>query len=136
MVVRRSEVEKLFMKVEDIAADLDIDTKEANRLIQELGKRITQKGGFYITGMIPVVYYQEMKSTCFLSSDGTEEKVYALTEKRLLRLKEFCVYSGLGQNMARKLAKEIGIEKRIGRKVLYDRILFDEWCNSQNTVDI
>lgn len=129
-------MEKLFMKAEDVAIDLNIDTKEAGKLIAELGKRIVRKGGCYIIGMVPAAYYQKMKNTGFLSSDGTEENNYTLTEKRLLHLREFCIYSGLGQNTGRKLAKVIGIEKRIGHRVLYDRVLFDEWCNKNSTVDL
>lgn len=129
-------MEKLFMKTADIAADLDIDIKEAGKLITELGRRIVRKGGCYITGMVPVAYYQKMKSTGFLSADGSKKSSYPLTEKRLLRLDEFCAYSSLGQNTARKLAKETGIEKRIGRRILYDRVLFDQWCDNHSQINI
>ncbi len=129
-------MEKLFMKTADIAADLDIDIKEAGKLITELGRRIIRKGGCYITGMVPVAYYQKMKSTGFLSTDGSEKSSYPLTEKRLLRLDEFCAYSSLGRNAARKLAKETGIEKRIGRRILYDRVLFDQWCDNHSQINI
>lgn len=125
-------MEKLFMKTADIAADLDIDIKEAGKLITELGRRIVRKGGCYITGMVPTAYYQKMKNTGFLSADGSKKSSYPLTEKRLLRLDEFCAYSSLGQNTARKLAKETGIEKRIGRRILYDRVLFDQWCDNHS----
>ncbi len=129
-------VGKLFMKAEDIAADLGIDEKEAGRLLRNLGERIKRKGGCYIAGMIPVSYYQKMKDTCFLSPDGMEPDCCCLNEKRLLSLKEFCVYSSLGQNTARRFAKKAGIEKRIGHKVLYDRVLFDEWCNNNKSIEL
>ena len=100
---------KLFMTTEDIAADLGIDEKEAGRLIRNLGERIKRKGGCYIAGMIPVLYYQKMKDTCFLSPDGMETDCCPLNQKRLLSLKEFCIYASLGQNTARQGAKKSGI---------------------------
>lgn len=127
---------KLFMTTEDIAADLGIDEKEAGRLIRNLGERIKRKGGCYIAGMIPVLYYQKMKDTCFLSPDGMETDCCPLNQKRLLSLKEFCIYASLGQNTARQAAKKSGIEKRIGHKVLYDRVLFDEWCDNNKSMKL
>lgn len=127
---------KLFMTTEDIAADLGIDEKEAGRLLRNLGERIKRKGGCYIAGMIPVSYYQKMKDTCFLSSDGMEPDCCPLNQKRLLSLKEFCIYASLGQNTARQAAKKAGIEKRIGHKVLYDRVLFDEWCDNNKSMKL
>ena len=127
---------KLFMKAEDIAADLGIDEIEAGRLLRNLGGRIKRKGGCYIAGMIPVSFYQKMKDTSFMSSDGMETDCCPLNEKRLLNLKEFCVYASLGQNTARQFAKKAGIEKRIGHKVLYDRVLFDEWCDNNKSIKL
>lgn len=127
-------MEKLFMNAEDIAADLDIGVREAKCLMSELQERIKRKGGCCIAGLVQTAYYEEMKAAGFLSDDGAAMD-YPLTEKRLLRLKEFCAYSGLGQNLARKFAKQEGIEKRIGRKALYDRVLFDEWCNENRRFD-
>lgn len=127
---------KLFMTVEDIASDLEIDEKEAGKLIRNLGERIKRKGGCYIAGMIPVSYYQKLKDTCFLSSDGMETNCCPLNQKRLLSLKEFCVYASFGQNMARKVARKAGIEKRIGHKVLYDRVLFDDWCDKNKSMEM
>ncbi len=127
---------KWFMAAEDIAADLSIDAKEAVRLIRNLGGRIERKGGCYIAGMIPVSYYQKMKDTGFMSLDGMEPDCCRLNEKRLLSLKEFCAYSSQGQNTARRFAKKAGIEKRIGHKVLYDRVLFDEWCDNNKSIEL
>lgn len=127
---------KLFMTAEDIAADLGIDKKEAGRLLRNLGGRIKRKGGFYIAGMIPVSYYQKMKDTGFMSPDGMETDCCPLNQKRLLGLKEFCIYASLGQNTARQAAKKSGIEKRIGHKVLYDRVLFDEWCDKNKSIEL
>lgn len=129
-------MEKLFMTTEEVAADLDIEIREARKLVQELGERVRRNGGFYIAGVVQTAYYEKMKSTCFLSPNGVERADPPLSEKRLLRLKEFCAYSGLGQNMARKFAKQIGIEKRIGHKVLYDREQFDRWCDENSSADI
>lgn len=129
-------MEKLFMKAEDVASDLGIDTKEAGRLIRELCRRIKRKGGYYIPGMVPAAYYEKMKGTGFLSPDGAEGKEYPLTEKRLLDLKEFCAYSGLGRDSAYRFGEKAGITKRNGRKILFDRVLFDEWCDTNRQGDL
>lgn len=137
MVVRKGrDMGKWYVTAEDIAADLDIGVKESEELMRELAERIKRKGGMAIPGKIPEAYYQQIKSTGFLSSDGAGLEDYPLTEKRLLKLKEFCAYSGLGQNMAREFAKRIGIEKRIGHKVLYDRVLFDKWCDDNGSAGL
>lgn len=49
----------------------------------------------------------------------------AFAGKRLLGIKEFCEYCGIGTCTAREWGKEIGAERRIGRRVLYDRIAID-----------
>lgn len=50
--------------------------------------------------------------------------------KRLVDIRGFMEYTGLGRNNAMKLGAEIGATIRIGRKVLYDLkkadIYFDE----------
>lgn len=127
---------KWYMTAEDIAADLGIDEKEAGRLLQNLGERIKRKGGCYIAGRVPVSYYQKMKDTDFMSPDGMEADCCPLNQKRLLSLKEFCVYASFGQNTARQFAKKAGIEKRIGHKVLYDRVLFDDWCDKNKSMEM
>lgn len=53
------------------------------------------------------------------------EKQNAFTGKRLLGIKEFCEYCGIGTCTAREWGKEIGAERRIGRRVLYDRMAID-----------
>lgn len=121
---------KAFMTVEDVAGDIGIDSASARALIRNLGERIERKGGIYIEGRIQAAFYQKMKESAFLSDDGADLDNRLLTEKRLLCLKEFCEYSGLGENTARKFAEKIGIKKRIGRKVLFDRELFDRWCDT------
>lgn len=127
-------MEKWYMTAEDIAVDLGIGTEAAEKIMRELGERIKRKGGIVVPGRMPKSYYLQMKSSDFLSNDGAED--YPMTEKRLLQLKEFCVYSGLGQSAARKFAKAVGVEKRIGHRVLYDRALFDEWCNKNQSAEL
>lgn len=55
----------------------------------------------------------------------------ALNEKRLLAIPEFQLYASIGRNNALKLAKESGAEIRIGRRLLIDRVKFDQWCSDQ-----
>lgn len=124
---------KIFLTAEDVAKDLDTDLQDAERIIKELNARIVQKGGLYIRGKVVAAFYQKMKETGFTSSEGWEDPKHKnLMEKRLLNIEEFCFYSGLKRKLVSRLAKEIGIEKRIGRRVMYDRVLFDRWCDSNN----
>lgn len=127
------EANKVFCTAEDIAADLGIDRQQAGQIVNDLSERLRAKGILTVRGAVQRGYYLQMKESGFLSDDGVYSDNRPLTEKRLLCLKEFCFYSSLGQHAARKLASEIGIERRIGRKVLYDRAAFDRWCDSCGT---
>ena len=49
-----------------------------------------------------------------------------LTEKRLLDVKELGKYCGIGICTAREWGRDIGAERRIGRRVLYDRVAVDK----------
>lgn len=118
------------MDAEDISADLGIDRQQAGQIVDDLTERLKAKGILTIKGAIQRNYYLQMKESGFLSDDGADLDNRPLTEKRLLKLKEFCEYSSLGENTARKFAEKIGIKKRIGRKVLFDRELFDRWCDA------
>jgi hypothetical protein len=121
---------KIFLTVPDVAEDLETDLKDAERIIKDLNERIVRLGGLCIKGKVSADFYYRMKCTGFTSAEGKPEPdTRSLTEKRLLNIKEFCFYSNLGKDLAREFAKENGLVKRIGRKVLYDRVLFDDWCN-------
>lgn len=52
-----------------------------------------------------------------------------LNEKRCLTVEEFQAYMGVGRNNALKIIKMSGCGKRVGRKILVDRIAFDIWMN-------
>lgn len=54
-----------------------------------------------------------------------------LDEKRCLTINEFQEYFSIGRNNALKLARQSGAIIRIGRKILVDRIVFDEWPDEQ-----
>lgn len=127
---RGDDMDKIFMDAGDISADLGIDRQQAEQIVDDLTERLKAKGILTIKGAIQRNYYLQMKESGFLSDDGVGPDDRPLTEKRLLPLKEFCIYSSLGQHAARKLAADLGIEKRIGRKVLIDRVAFDRWCDS------
>lgn len=126
----------VFHDAQYIAEDLGIGLDEAEKLIKDLRERLERKGCISIRGKIQISFYQEMKECGFMSDEWSGKERYPLTEKRLLRLDEFCEYAGVGRNTARKLAKALGIDKRIGHKILYDRALFDKWCDENKAVDI
>lgn len=48
-----------------------------------------------------------------------------LKEKRLLNIKEVCIYTGRGQVAARKYMDEIGATRKFGRRVLFDKTVID-----------
>lgn len=125
--------QRIFLTADDVAEDLNTDTKEAARLIRELNERVVNMGGMCIGGKVSAAFYRKMKDTGFTSPEGKPEPDRRqLTEKRLLNIREFCFYAGLQRKLAGRLAKEIHIEKRIGRRVMYDRVLFDSWCDSND----
>lgn len=52
--------------------------------------------------------------------------------KRLMSEKETCEYVGLGRNKCRSWAAEIGAVRRIGSRVLYDRVVIDRAINEMD----
>lgn len=52
-----------------------------------------------------------------------------ICDKRLLSVTEFCAYSSAGRNKAMELAEASGAISRMGRRVLIDRVKFDEYCD-------
>ncbi len=127
------EERKIFLAAADVAQDLDINVQEAGRLIKELNARVVRMGGMCMSGKVSAAFYRKMKDTGFTSPEGRPEPDRkGLTEKRLLSIREFCFYAGMERKLASRLAKEIHIEKRIGRRVLYDRVLFDRWCDGNS----
>lgn len=58
-----------------------------------------------------------------------EASTLGIADKRLLSLKEFCIYAGIGMTKARKYAEENNLIMRIGKRVLVDRIRFDRLCD-------
>lgn len=123
------EENKVFYTAADIASDLSIGEGEAAELVNRLQKELKEAGKIVIRGKVPTAWYKQQKESGFMETGQQSERI-PLTEKRLLRLKEFCEYSSLGENAARKFAEKTGIKKRIGRKVLFDRELFDRWCDT------
>lgn len=52
-------------------------------------------------------------------------------DKRLLNIKEVCVYTGMGQTRARQYMDEIGATKQFGRRVLFDKTIIDAALNEK-----
>lgn len=52
-----------------------------------------------------------------------------LSDKRLLSIKEFMIYASIGRNTALKLSQTANCRIPIGRRILIDRVKFDEWCH-------
>lgn len=48
-----------------------------------------------------------------------------ILEVRMLGIKEVIAYLGVGRNIATKWAKEMGAERRYGRRILYDKKVID-----------
>ena len=54
--------------------------------------------------------------------------------RRLVGIRAFMEYSGLGRNNAMKLGEDIGCRVQIGRKVLYDLRKADKYFDSLTDV--
>lgn len=54
-----------------------------------------------------------------------------VNEKRLITVQEFCNYSSLGRTTACRLAKEYEFSIKVGKRLLIDRIKFDELCDER-----
>lgn len=52
-----------------------------------------------------------------------------ICDKRLLSVTEFCAYASAGRNKAMELAVAAGAVSRMGRRVLIDRVKFDDYCD-------
>lgn len=61
-----------------------------------------------------------------------------LTQRRLLSLDQFRVYAGdINETCAKRfLESHMSIVKKFDNKVLIDRVLFDQWCDSTETAKI
>lgn len=51
--------------------------------------------------------------------------------KRLLDESDLCIYLSLGRNKAREFAKSINAGVKIGKRVLYDRVVIDRYFDKQ-----
>ena len=61
-----------------------------------------------------------------------------LTQRRLLSLDQFRAYAGdINETCAKRfLESHMSIVKKFANKVLIDRVLFDQWCDSTETAKI
>ena len=55
--------------------------------------------------------------------------VISLSDKRLLSMDEFAIYTSMGMNRTRELAELSGALFRAGRRIFVDRAKFDRWCD-------
>lgn len=123
---------KCFYTTEEIATDLSISEREAVEVVKKLHKELKASGKLVVSGKVPAAWYERLKSGGFTETGRSPERI-PLTERRLLSIKDFREYAGgIGDGMARKLAKEICAVVHIGDRLLVDRLLFDEWCTKQN----
>lgn len=123
---------KMFYTEADIATDLSISGAEAAELVKKLHKELKASGKLVVSGKVLAVWYEKRKAEGFVGTGQQAERI-PLTERRLLSIKDFREYAGgIGDGMARKLAKEICAVVYIGDRLLVDRLLFDEWCSKQN----
>lgn len=62
-----------------------------------------------------------------------------LTQRRLLSLEQFRAYAGdINETCAKRfLESHMSLVKKFSNKVLIDRVLFDQWCDSikQDQID-
>lgn len=126
-------MDKVLYDASDIAADLSVSHADAEGLLNELCMRMEKNGLYVIKGKIPKAYYEKQKKDGFIQETQTASfGRMPANEKRLLRIEEFCEYAGgIGVCTARKCARQIGAEVRIGSRCLVDRKKFDSWCDGK-----
>ncbi|MCC8059674.1 MAG: hypothetical protein LIO81_02360 [Clostridiales bacterium] len=61
-----------------------------------------------------------------------EGVVVSLSDKRLLSIEEFSMYTGIGVVKVRELADVSNSIFRAGRRLLVDRVKFDRWCDEHD----
>ena len=49
----------------------------------------------------------------------------SISDKRMLNIKEVCIYTGMGQTRARQYMDTIGATNQFGRRVLFDKYVID-----------
>lgn len=59
------------------------------------------------------------------SMNKAQNRFERLNEKRMLSLDEAAFYTGLGRTSCRQWLDKIGAVKKIGKRVLCDRVLID-----------
>lgn len=64
----------------------------------------------------------------------TQKNLYSSSismDKRMLSIHEASTYLGIGRNTALKFLESIGAKQHIGRRVLYDKFVIDQYFDSQ-----
>ena len=57
-------------------------------------------------------------------------KTKNLSDVRMLSIDEIGPYMGLGKSTARKLCQDINAERHVGKRVLYDRKVIDDYFDT------
>lgn len=65
-------IDKNFMRVEDVARELDVSKFYAYKIVQKLNKELEAKGFITISGRINRQYFLER--TCYGGFSGNEER--------------------------------------------------------------
>lgn len=58
---------------------------------------------------------------------------YIYQGKRLMNLEEFLKYTSMGRVRGKAWAKDIGVMKHIGRRVVFDRVVIDRALDEMGT---
>lgn len=64
--------DKSFMRVEDVAKELDVSKSYAYKIVQQLNKELAEKGYLTISGRINRQYFLER--TCYSGISGKNER--------------------------------------------------------------
>ena len=85
----------------------------------------------YCKVFIPVIGINQLINYCgrkkVAGIKGLDIQSIPLNQKRCLTVEEFQAYMGIGRNNALRIIKKSGCGKKVGRKILVDRIAFDGW---------
>lgn len=129
-------MERQFLTPEDVAEDTGLSVEEARELVKQMIKQLRNAGYVTVEGRIQRKHYEKQKEAGFMVArkEIEREDPVRLDEKRLLSMGEFCTYASIGREKGMRLAESAAAVFRAGKRVMIDRVKFDQWCDENSCI--
>lgn len=129
-------MERQFLTPEDVAEDTGLSLDEASELVKQMIKQLRDTGYVTVAGRIQRKHYEKQKEAGFMMArkEIEREDPVRLDEKRLLSIGEFCTYASIGREKGMRLAESAAAVFRAGKRVMIDRVKFDQWCDENSCI--